>query len=233
MSRGVVITGTSRGVGRALAQMLVERGWTVFGCSRTSCDLVHDRYRHFSLDITDEQAVRVMFEAVRSASPRLDLVINNAGITQARMALFTSVAEVNQIVGVNLIGAFIVTREAIKLMKRSRFGRIINMSSINVPLAASGSALYNATKAALENLATTLSRECAGDDITINCLGLSLVANSGMAEGLSEAALATKQRALSKPGLLDILEIVHAIDFLAAPEAKNITGQTIYFGGIR
>lgn len=205
----------------------------VFGCSRGLSDLDHQRYRHFSVDIMDEGAVRAMFDAIRAAGPRLDLLVNNAGVSQARVALLTSTTEVSYIVGINFIGAFIVSREAIKLMKRARFGRIVNMSSINVPLAAVGSAIYNATKAALENLTVTLSRECAGEDITINCLGLSLVESSGMVEGLSVAALQAKRQALPKPNLLGIAEIVHAIEFLAAPDAKNITGQTIYFGGIR
>jgi 3-oxoacyl-[acyl-carrier protein] reductase len=174
-----------------------------------------------------------MFSEIASEFARIDLVVNNAGLALSRLALLTSAAEFASVIRVNLVGAFIVSREAIRLMKRTRFGRIVNFSSINVPLASSGGAAYNAAKAGLENLAITLSRECAQDDITINSIGLSLVAGSGMVEGLNSVALAEKQSALIKPDLIEITEIIHAIEFFAAPDARNITGQTVYFGGVK
>lgn len=191
-----------------------------------------ENYRHFAVDVSDEAAVRAMFAAIATKNPRIDLVVNNAGVSVARLALMTSAADFSAVIQANLVGAFVVMREAIRLMKRVRFGRIVNFSSINVPLASIGAAPYNASKAGLETLSATMARECAADDITINCVGLSLVANLGMANALSADAQVAKQHFLVKPVMLEIDEIVHAIDFFAAPAARNITAQTLYFGGI-
>ncbi len=173
-----------------------------------------------------------MLNAIVTTYGHLDVVINNAGVSSSRLALFTPASVFMSVLEANLLGAFIVMRESIRLMKRAKFGRIINFSSINVPLASVGGASYNASKAALENLSITLSRECASDDITINCIGLSLVSESGMVDGLSQEALAAKQQQLIKPSLLGIQDVLHAINFFASPHARSITGQTIYFGGV-
>jgi 3-oxoacyl-[acyl-carrier protein] reductase len=231
--RTVLVTGSSRGIGRDLSIHLLQSGDTVIGCARGEAQLSHERYRHFQTDVADEASVRNMFSSIASEFGRIDLVVNNAGLALSRLALLTSAVEFVSIIQVNLVGAFIVSREAIRLMKRTRFGRIVNFSSINVSLASSGGVAYNAAKAGLENMAVTLSRECAHDDITINSIGLSLVADSGMVEALNPTAIAEKQNALIKPNLIKIAEIVHAIEFFAAPDARNITGQTIYFGGVR
>jgi len=231
--RTVLITGSSRGIGRAIAGHLLEQGDTVIGCARGECDLQHKNYRHFRADISDDATVRAMFAAIASEDGRLDLLINNAGIGLSRLALLTSSAEFSSVLQVNLLGTFIVCREALRLMKRARFGRIVNFSSINVPLASVGGVAYNATKAALENMTVTLARECADEDITINCIGLSLVAGTGMIDALDAKALAAKQQGLIKPALIGNADVLHAIEFFAAPEARNITGQTIYFGGVR
>jgi NAD(P)-dependent dehydrogenase (short-subunit alcohol dehydrogenase family) len=94
-----------------------------------------------------------------------------------------------------------------------------------------GSSLYSASKAALQSLALTLSRESAKVDITINTIGLSVVDKTGMLASLSQKALTEKQSLLIKPNLLSIDEIIHAIDFFSSPYSKNICAQTLYFGG--
>jgi 3-oxoacyl-[acyl-carrier protein] reductase len=228
--RRILVTGSSRGLGQALARDLLDRGDQVIGCSRSCASIEHENYRHFIADVADDSSVREMFRGV-SAAGGLHVLVNNAGVGQASLAVLTSAADAELLLRVNLLGAFLVSREAIKVMKRSRFGRIIHFSSVNARLGSIGSAIYNATKAAVENLALSLARECAADDITINALGLSLVEGTGMLEGLSSKAAAAKQQALAKPQPLTAAEILHAVDFLSAPQARNITGQTLYFGG--
>lgn len=231
--RTILITGASRSIGRALAARYADAGHTVFGCARGDSDFAHDNYTHIIADITDEAAVRSVFKTVLDAGVTIDLLINNAGITQSRPALLTGSAEAAGILETNLVGAFTVLRETIKHMMRAKRGRIVNFSSINVPLGSVGGALYNASKAGLENLGHTLAREIAGGDITINTIGLSLVEGSGMAEGLSDKGLIEKQAALIKPDLITINEIAHAVDFFASDAARNITNQIVYFGGVR
>lgn len=233
ISSTFLVTGTSRGIGHNLAKAFCERGHSVIGCSRSNADISHSNYQHFQIDICEEKSVQGMFADLARDKCPLDILINNAGLSQSSPALFTTQELAQEIVSVNLIAAFVMAREALKLMKRRKFGRIINFTSINVPLASSGSSIYNASKAALGVLSETLARELSGDDITVNTLGLSLVTGSGMASELSQDARQEKLQALAKPVLLEIDEIIHAIEFLSAPEAKNISGQTLYFGGIR
>lgn len=233
MSNGlVIITGASRGLGRALCELMVGRGDQVVGVSRGPAEFTHANYTHVEADVGDEASVVGLFNGLRQRAP-VRTVINNAGIALSRPAMLTTAKAFEDVLRTNLVGAFVVSREAMKAMKRGKAGRIINISSINVPLASAGGAAYNTAKAGLETLARTLAWEVgAVEDITINSIGVSIVAESGMAAGLSEKALADKTCHLSRPAQLQPAEILHVVDFLASPAAANITGQTIYFGGV-
>jgi 3-oxoacyl-[acyl-carrier protein] reductase len=229
----ILITGTSKGLGLALAQAYLEAGEHVVGCSRGASAISHVNYHHHEIDVSNDANVTRMFTAIREAKLVPRLLINNAGLTQKSLATFTNAQSAQELLGVNLLGAFLVSKEAIRLMQRHRFGRIVNLTSINVPLASVGSSLYNASKAGLDALGHSLAVECKNYDITVNSLGLSLVAHTGMADSLDVAAIAAKCAPLLKPNLLETAEIMAAINFFAANEAKNITGQQLYFGGVR
>lgn len=235
MERGrtILVTGSNRGIGRALVENYVSRGHTVFGCSRGGSDLDHEGYRHFVADVTDETSVRALLSDIAVLSGRIDILINNAGIKTSSLALLTTRAQAEAMITTNFLGAFLVTRETIKVMKRNRFGRIVNVSSIAVPLGSLGSAIYGASKAALEQLSYTLAREVAADDITINTIGVSVYLNSGMIEEIDPALLREAQKELLKPSPLTVHEIAHAVDFFASEQARNITNQIVYFGGVR
>lgn len=233
MDRGsVLITGTSRGLGRALAERFLHAGLVVYGCSRQASTIDHQDYRHFTVDVSDEPGVVSMIMQITALKVPVNLLINNAGLTQASLGILTRTETAQDILRTNLLGNFLVSRETLKLMQRQRYGRIVNFSSINVPLGSVGSALYNASKAGVEAMAKVLTRECGNVDITINTLGLSLVAGSGMLDSLSPKALAAKQEALLKPKVLEVEEVMHAINFFASPLARNISCQTVYFGGV-
>jgi 3-oxoacyl-[acyl-carrier protein] reductase len=229
----VMITGSSRGLGLALATAYLAAGNQVLGCSRGASAIEHANYRHYSVDVSDELSITNMFDdmRVRKLVPRL--LINNAALAQMKLTTFTSTQLASDILHANLLGTFLICREMLKLMQRHRFGRIVNLSSISVPLATVGNSLYNATKAGLDAMGHSLANECKAYDITVNCIGLSHVANTGMADALNQAAIDALQVLLMKPKLLDTSEIVAAIDFFASPHARNITGQVLYFGGVR
>ncbi|WP_255536020.1 SDR family oxidoreductase [Polynucleobacter sp. MG-27-Goln-C1] len=230
-NNSLLVTGSSRGLGMLLAETYLSMGMKVFGCSRNASTIEHQNYRHFVLDISDEASIISMFKEISLLKIRLDLVINNAGMTQSSLGILTRAKAASEIINTNILGTFLITREALKLMQRQHYGRIVNFSSINVPLGSVGSSIYNASKAAMESMATTLSRENAKADITINTIGLSVVDKTGMSDSLTPKALAEKQRLLIKPDLIKVEEIIHAINFLASPLSKNICAQTIYFGG--
>lgn len=227
-----LVTGTSRGLGWAIARALLERGDVVFGCSRGEATIEHPAYRHTQTELTEAAAVEGMFGRIRQAQAgHLGLVVHSAGVSHRRLAVMTSAAEADAVIRGNLLATFLVNREAMKAMRRRRQGRIVNLSSINVRQAALGSALYNASKSGIETLTRSLSRECAEGDITINCLGLSLVKDGGMADEVTGVARAERLGSLVKADPLAVAEVLHAIDFLASPLARSITGETLYFGG--
>lgn len=229
----VLVTGASRGLGRGLVERLLDAGRTVAGCSRQSSDIEHSNYTHYVVDISDEPSVVAMFRDIAALRVPLTLLVNNAGVSQASLGILTRATNAEAIIRTNLLGTFFVSREAIKLMQRQKYGRIVNFSSINVPLGSVGSSLYNASKAGVEAFSNVLARECGNADITINTLGLSLVSNSGMLGALGEKAMSAKQSNMLKPKVLEIDEILHAVNFFASPLASNLTCQTLYFGGLR
>jgi 3-oxoacyl-[acyl-carrier protein] reductase len=220
-------------MGRALVEHYAHRGVTVFGCSRGQTDFSHDRYKHLTVDITDKAAVRTLIEEVSNAAGRLDVLVNNAGIKHDGLALLSTSEQAESMMRGNFLGTFHVTREAVKVMRRQRFGRIINISSIVVPLGSSGSGLYAASKAAVEQFSFSLAREFADVDVTVNTIGISIFKDSDMLEALDPKALRAAQDLLIKPNSLNAAEVVHVIDFFASPQATNITNQTVYFGGVR
>jgi 3-oxoacyl-[acyl-carrier protein] reductase len=227
----ILIAGSRQGLGRALAEHYAKSGHNVFGLSRNESDLIHPRYRHICADVAREDTLKQAFICIGDAGS-LDVLIYSAGISAPGYALLTRGAQAEEVFRTNLLGAFLVTRHALRLMKRGGFGRLIFLSSIAVPLGSSGSVAYGASKAGLEQMAYSLSREFAQDDITFNSLGISIF-DSPMLQLLSEQALREVRASLVKSKNLELDEVVGAIDFLSSRAARQITGQTIYFGGVR
>ena len=229
-SMALLISGTSQGIGLALAKRYVAAGQDVVGCARRLSPLSDDRYTHFQVDVTDPSAVSDMFKNLARSKVSVNTLVHASGLTQNSLAMMTSTQTARSIMDVNFGGVFTVTREATKRMVRRNFGRVIVLSSINVALHNRGSSVYNASKAACENLMKTLTTEFANSDITFNSLSLSIVSESGMAASLTKDAKTEKQMGLDKPALLSIEEVAHAIDFLRHKAASNISGETITFG---
>jgi 3-oxoacyl-[acyl-carrier protein] reductase len=165
------ITGTRKGLGRALVEHYVRVGHAVVGCSRESIDWQLDGYVHYVADVADEQAVRAAFGDVWRRYGRLDHLINNAGIAAMNHSLLTPLSTLNRILSTNVAGTFLVTREAAKLMKSANYGRIVNLTSVVVPLKLEGESAYAATKAAVNSLTEVLARELAAFGITVNAVG--------------------------------------------------------------
>lgn len=227
-----MIAGSRQGLGRALAEHYTGHGNTVFGLSRRESDLVQERYHHICTDVTDEAMVQQAFVRISDIGRPLDILIYSVGLKITAYALLTSPSQAADMLRANLLGAFLITRHALRLMKRNGFGRVIYLSSIAVPLGSAGSVIYGASKAGLQQMAFTLSREFPRDNITFNSIGISIYP-SEMVDALSEKALSETRAALVKPDNLELGEVVGAVDFFASDAARQVTGQTIYFGGVR
>jgi len=226
----ILIAGSSHGIGRELAHHYVENGYFVAGFSRGDSDLVHERYRHFRADVADAGQVQQVFSQLVRQPP--NVLIYCAGSKSNSFALLMSVKDAEEMLRTSILGAFITTRSAVRVMKRHGFGRVIYLSSVVVPLGQAGSVIYGAGKAGLEQMAFSLSREFAKDNITFNVLGLSIY-RSRMTQAMSEAVLDNTRSALVKQADMELDELVGAIDFFASDAARQITGQTLYFGGAR
>ena len=228
----MIITGTRKGIGNYLAEYYTHKGFYIIGCSRDDINFELDNYQHYCLDISDEPSVKKMFAEIRKKYGRLDILINNAGIASMNHVLLTPLKEVQDILNTNFVGTFLCCREAVKLMKRNKSGRIVNISSIHVPLATVGTSIYGASKASIEQFSKVLAKEVFQFGININLLTLSVVKSSGMAEDLSDdIILKILERTISKTQL-NFKDVSNAIDFLISPKSSMVTNQTLYLGGV-
>src|SRR5438874_3448915 len=167
----ILISGASRGIGRALVEHYAGKKCQLIGCSRSPFEGELRNYRHYRLDVVDESAVKDMFAQIRKNEGRLDVLINNAGIASMNHSLLTPMTTVNKIIQTNFIGTFLLCREAARLMQSHRYGRIVNFATVAVPLKLEGEAIYAASKAAVISLTQILAREFAEFGITVNAVG--------------------------------------------------------------
>ncbi len=233
MGRTILITGIARGLGKALATHFLACGDVVIGLSSSLDNSSSKNFKVFNVDISDEGALCAVFQELRKSNLVPKVIINNAAVSYSVPSVLTSKNHFQKSFEVNLLGAFLVTREAVKLMHKNGWGRIIFLSSINTILNSSGAMAYNTTKKGLEGIMATFSEEISGLDITFNALGLSIIQGTSMAEKLSETAKQEKQTLLTKPDLLSIEEVSHGIEFFLSPHSRNITNQILHYGGLR
>ncbi len=231
MKESIIVTGTSKGIGKFLAERYAEKGFGVFGCSRGGSSIESENYAHFSLDVADEAAVKAMFSRIRKSGTRLVGLINNAGIASMNHFLLTPLKTIEKVYRTNVFGSFLFSREAAKIMKKSGYGRIVNFATVATALKLEGEAAYASSKAAIESLTQTSARELAEYGITVNAIGPTPVKTDLIRSVPPEKMQALIDRqAIKRYGTFDDVE--NAIDFFLRPESDFITGQVIYLGGI-
>lgn len=235
VERIVVVTGTRKGIGEALAKFFLAKGHWVVGCSRSFPAWLKEgafpKYQHYLADVSDEAAIKKMFAGVRERFGGVDYLINNAGVASMNHALLTPLATVHRLFDTNVAGAFLCAREAAKLMRKKRFGRIVNFSTNAVPIKLAGEAVYAASKAAVVTLTQVLAKEFAEYGITVNAVG-PVAVKTDLIRGISEEKMARllDYQAIKRYGTYEDVENV--IDFFLREESCFITGQVIYLGGI-
>jgi 3-oxoacyl-[acyl-carrier protein] reductase len=226
-----LVTGTRTGIGRALAEHLLGAGYTVVGCSRKPLDaLIDGSYTHVVCDVADEDGVIDLVRGIGRAHGRLDVLVNNAGIASMNHFLLTPTATLRRILATNVEGAFAVSRESAKLMRRRRFGRIVNLSTVAVPMRLAGEAAYAASKAAVEELTRVLAHEVGSFGITVNAIGPTPI-RTDLIAGVPEDAIKKITERLAIPRLGEFRDVRNVLDFLISPASDFVTGQVIYLGG--
>jgi len=229
--RNVLITGTTRGLGKAMAEYFLSLGDTVIGCARTEQTITHPQYQHHILDLSSSEAIADFFFAVRKYCKHLDILINNAGIAKMNAFALTPIESVQKIFSVNVNGTFLFCQKATGLLKKAKHPRIINMTSVAVPLRLEGEAVYAASKSAVETLTRIIAKELGSFNITCNAIGPSPIATDLIkGVGADKIASLIQQQAIKKMATVD--DVIHLVDFLSQPASGMITGQIIYLGGI-
>lgn len=231
MKHTMIITGTRKGIGRAMAEHFLNSGWQVAGCSRKPSNLEHENYRHFELDVSDERAVSEMVRSVSRESGSLDAVLNNAGIAAMNHLLLTPGKTVEKVLSTNVAGTFFFMREAGKVMSRKKKGCIVNFSTVAVPLNLDGEASYAASKAAVESLTKIGAKELGDFGVRVNAIGptpvytdlIKLVPEEKINELINRQAIKR---------LGNFRDILNVVEFYLSEASDFITGQIVYLGGV-
>jgi 3-oxoacyl-[acyl-carrier protein] reductase len=235
-----IVTGAGRGIGHAIALRLAGEGARIASVSRSEANAqrtadeinaTHENAaRPYAVDVVDHAAVQEVAGKIFADFGRVDILVNNAGVTRDNLSMRMSVEDWDTVVDTNLRGAFSFIQAVVRPMVKQRSGRIINISSIAGLTGNAGQANYAASKAGLIGLTKTLARELASRGITVNAVapGFIITDMTGvLPDKVKEAVLA--QIPLGKFG--EGADIAAAVAFLAAPEAKYITGQTLTVDG--
>lgn len=226
-----IITGTRKGIGKYLAHYYSNLGHKIIGCSRSKVDFTLDNYDHFELDVADEKSVVKMAKEVKKKYGRIDNLINNAGIASMNHSLLTPMKTINNVLNTNVIGTFLFIREVAKIMSFKKKGRIVNFSTVAVPMKLEGEAIYVASKAAIISLTQILAKELANFNITVNAIGPTPIETDLIKNVPKDKIdILLKNQAIAKFGTFE--DISNVIDFFLKKESDFITGQTIYLGGL-
>ncbi|NSW87546.1 MAG: 3-oxoacyl-[acyl-carrier-protein] reductase [Syntrophobacteraceae bacterium] len=238
--RVVVVTGASRGIGRAIAAALARPGHDIIVNYHSSPDAaketaaaVSDRggsaYLH-GFNVSDPESVREAFKRILNDHGRIDVLVNNAGITRDNLVALMKPTEWDEVLDTNLKGAFLCSQAVVRPMMRQRYGRIVNVTSVVGVIGNAGQCNYSAAKAGLLGLTRALARELVSRNITVNAV----------APGFIQTDMTLRLPEKTRESLLEQIpagrygapeDVAAAVDFLASDAAGYITGQVIHVNG--
>ena len=234
-----IVTGTSRGIGRAIALRLAREGCKIVGISRSveSCRPVAEEMRvlgaeftPYAVDVSNEHAVAEVVEAAQQKMGKIDILVNNAGITRDGLLMRMTSEDWDAVLQTNLKGAFYWIKHVTKHMMRARYGRIVNISSIIGLRGNAGQANYAAAKAGLIGLTKSVAREFASRQITCNAICPGFIQTdmtASLPEELKKKLL--EEIPLKRLGVPE--DIAGAALFLCLPDASYMTGQALVVDG--
>ena len=231
-----LVTGASRGIGKAIAEKLVACGATVIGTATTEngaeaiSQYLGQNGKGLALNVTDEASIESVISTVKAEFGDIDILINNAGITRDNLLMRMKDDEWQDILDTNLTSVFRLSKALMRTMMKKRYGRIITIGSVVGAMGNAGQSNYAAAKAGLIGFSKSLAREVASRGITVNVVAPGFIATD------MTAALTDEQKALTVAQvpvgrLGEPAEIASAVAFLASDEASYITGETLHVNG--
>lgn len=238
MSRKIVlVTGASRGIGKAIAKRFADEGHFVIGTatSKKGAEVIGDYLSESGgigriLDVCNHEDIDKLFEEIDSVYGGINVLVNNAGITKDGLLMRMKDEDWASVIDTNLTAVYRMSRRAVRGMMKARQGRIINITSVVGQMGNAGQANYAATKAGVEGFSRALAREIGSRGVTVNCVAPGFV-ETDMTEALDERLVNSMLDAVPIGRMAQPEEIAAAVSFLASDDASYITGAVLAVNG--
>ena len=238
--RAALVTGGGRGIGRAICLALAANGYDVavnYAASANAAEQTAEACRALGVqavtlkaDVTDPAACQTLVDTAAKTFGRLDVLVNNAGVTADKLILRMQEEDFDKVINANLKGAFFCCKAACKLMMRQRYGRIVNISSVVGLHGNAGQANYAASKAGLIGMTKSLAKEFAARNVTVNAVAPGFI-GTDMTDAMPEAAKQAAMTGIPAGRIGAAEEVANAVAFLAGEGASYITGQVLCVDG--
>ena len=234
-----LVTGASRGIGRAIAQTLAQKGAIVIGTATSASgaqvieqDLqsINPKCRGFELNVADAAQTDAVLSQIEKEVGAIGILVNNAGITRDNLTMRMKDEEFDDVIATNLRGVFRLSRGVMRGMMKARAGRIINISSVVAQMGNPGQANYAAAKGGVEAMTRALAQELGSRNITVNCVAPGFIATD-MTHAMGEGAAEQLQSRIPLGRLGQAQDIANAVLFLSSNQADYITGQVLGVNG--
>ena len=235
--RIALVTGASRGIGQAIAKRLANEGYVVIGTatSEKGAAAVNDYLQELGgagrvLNVQDAEQINQLFDSIEKEFGNVQVLVNNAGITQDGLLMRMDDNAWERVLDVNLTSVFRTSKRAMKGMMKARQGRIIHITSVVAAMGNAGQTNYTASKAGIEGFTRSLAREIGSRQITVNCVAPGFI-DTDMTKDLDEALIQSMLNAVPLARLGKPEDIAAAVNFLASEEAGYITGTVLDVNG--